>query len=113
MSLLDELIARVRNWASDRNLILGSNSEKQYLKLGSEMGELGDALLSGTTTERKDAIGDMTVVLIIMCDQLGYSFENCLALAYDEIKDRKGRMINGAFVKEENLPENQVGHHAE
>lgn len=34
---------------------------------------------------------------------LGYSFEECFELAYQEIKDRKGRWIDGSFVKEEDL----------
>lgn len=34
---------------------------------------------------------------------LGYSFEECFELAYNEIKDRKGRWIDGSFVKEEDL----------
>ena len=34
---------------------------------------------------------------------LGYDFEECFELAYQEIKDRKGRWIDGTFVKEEDL----------
>ena len=34
---------------------------------------------------------------------LGYDFEECFELAYNEIKDRKGRWIDGTFVKEEDL----------
>lgn len=36
---------------------------------------------------------------------LGYDFEECFELAYQEIKDRKGRWIDGSFVKEEDLPD--------
>lgn len=36
---------------------------------------------------------------------LGYDFEECFELAYQEIKDRKGRWIDGTFVKEEDLPD--------
>ena len=34
---------------------------------------------------------------------LGYNFEECFELAYQEIKDRKGRWVDGSFVKEEDL----------
>lgn len=34
---------------------------------------------------------------------LGYNFEECFELAYQEIKDRKGSWIDGSFVKEEDL----------
>ena len=33
----------------------------------------------------------------------GTNTENCLQIAYDAIKDRKGKMIDGVFVKEEDL----------
>lgn len=42
--------------------------------------------------------------LVIIAAQLGLSFEGCVAAAYDEIKDRKGRMVNGVFIKEGDLP---------
>ena len=44
----------------------------------------------------------MLVVLINLAAREGYSIESCLAVAWDDIKDRKGRMIDGIFVKEEN-----------
>ena len=41
--------------------------------------------------------------LKIISKSLGYDFEECFELAYQEIKDRKGRWIDGSFVKEEDL----------
>lgn len=35
--------------------------------------------------------------------KLGYDFADCFELAYNEIKDRKGRWVEGSFVKEEDL----------
>lgn len=35
---------------------------------------------------------------------LGYGFADCFEVAYNEIKDRKGKWIDGTFVKEEDLP---------
>lgn len=35
---------------------------------------------------------------------LNYDFTDCFELAYNEIKDRKGRWVEGSFVKEEDLP---------
>ena len=34
---------------------------------------------------------------------LDYDFTDCFELAYNEIKDRKGRWVDGCFVKEEEL----------
>ena len=48
-----------------------------------------------------DGIGDVLVTLIIVAEQLGLTLTECLAVAYLEIKDRKGRLVNGTFIKEE------------
>lgn len=89
----------IRQWASDRNLILGSTTDKQMLKLAEEMGELAGALARGKKPEAEDAIGDMVVVLTILANQLGVRIEDCIECAWDEIKDRKGIMRDGVFVK--------------
>lgn len=39
----------------------------------------------------------------MVCAYLGFSMRECIQRAWDEIKDRKGRMIDGIFVKEEDL----------
>lgn len=98
---LNNLTASVRKWANDRNLIEGATSQAQTVKLFEEGGEVAHAVARGNMDELKDGIGDMAVVLIILAAQNGMDFEECLASAYDEIKDRKGRMVDGIFVKEE------------
>lgn len=94
---MQELIDKVTLWAHDRNLVLGSNTKAQCLKLMSEVGELADNI--NKNNECIDDIGDCFVVLIILSNQLGVSLEACLQHAYDEIKDRKGVMYNGCFIK--------------
>lgn len=91
----------IREWAYDRDLISGrSNPNAQFLKLLEEVGELSRAIQKGNTTEFVDAIGDVVVVLTIMATQRNINIEDCIQLAYHEIKDRKGKMVNGVFVKE-------------
>lgn len=90
----------IRNWAAARNLIKGSTTDKQMLKLGEEFGELAGALARGKENEADDAIGDMVVVLTILAAQRGVQIEACIEKAWIEIKDRKGRMVDGVFVKE-------------
>lgn len=97
---LNELIFLTRKWAYDRNIIDGSDFYRQYMKAQSEMGELADALLKGNRDDTKDAIGDVLVVLINLAEQCQFSIQECLSAAYDEIKDRKGVMWQGVFVKE-------------
>jgi NTP pyrophosphatase (non-canonical NTP hydrolase) len=90
----------IRSWAEARNLVHGSNPRAQVLKLGEEYGELCAALARGQHEHTVDAIGDMIVVLTILAAQTGVEVEDCIASAWNEIKDRRGRMVNGVFVRE-------------
>ena len=65
-----------------------------------EAGELAQALLKDRKEETIDAIGDMVVVLTNLAELVGVDIEDCIISAYNEIKDRKGKMDNGTFVKE-------------
>jgi NTP pyrophosphatase (non-canonical NTP hydrolase) len=91
----------VTRWAEDRDLIQGSTREKQFTKLVEEVGELAAALARGKDLDAIDAIGDCAVVLVVIAAQLGVDFDYCCNEAWTEIKDRKGRMVNGVFVKTE------------
>lgn len=90
----------IRRWALARNLIEGSSPDRQLIKLEEEMQELAEAIAADSREEYIDAIGDCIVVLTIMAAQRGIYVEDCIAAAWDEIKDRKGRMVDGIFVKE-------------
>lgn len=174
---MKDLIAKIEQWAEDRNLIKGSTPEKQMLKLMEEFGELCAGIAKNKPEMIKDAIGDCVVVLTILnkqydlenrfaeatdkfqmpkefepdsisidfichsgelaiaiyiyedivphtdrqnrsmqrhilkclgsllalCYDKKLSMKDCVQHAYNQIKDRKGRMINGVFVKEEDL----------
>lgn len=91
---------RIRQWASDRNLIEGSDVKSQFVKLMEEAGELASAIAKQRDDEFADAVGDMFVVLTILSAQKGLDIEECIAGAWLEIKDRKGRMVDGVFVKD-------------
>ena len=91
---------KVIEWANERGLIKEENAPKQFIKLTSEVGELADALLKGDPYETIDAIGDIQVVLIILCEQLNINYSQALESAYNEIKERKGKTVNGTFIKE-------------
>ena len=92
---------RVRRWAAARNLIHGSTPTKQLVKLEEEMQELVVAIRNDDRKEFMDAIGDCIVVLTIMAAQKGINVEDCIDAAWEEIKHRKGKMIDGIFVKEQ------------
>jgi len=98
MQRMEILIKLVSQWHHDRNLIEGATSKDQVLKLIQEVGELSDSVCK--KQDVKDDIGDCLVILINIAEREGTTLEECLAIAYEDIKDRKGKMIDGIFVKE-------------
>lgn len=100
---MKKLIKKIENWFVDRDLHTLDGSG-QLLKLDEEVGELFEGFEEDDTGLMIDAVGDITVVLIGFCLQVGLDFETCVEVAYEEIKNRKGKVINGVFVKEEDLP---------
>ncbi len=92
------LVNKVKGWHSDRNLIDGSTDQAQFVKLIEEAGELAGNIARGKDV--RDDIGDMLVVLINIAARNNTSLAECLAVAWDDIKDRKGRMVAGVFIKE-------------
>lgn len=96
---MNELIDKCSQWSIDRQIIQNGNRETQCLKLVSEIGELADNIAKGRDVY--DDIGDCLVVLNNLALMHETSLEECLAYAYDDIKDRKGYMTaNGVFIKE-------------
>ena len=89
----------IRAWAKVRGIYEDGNAHTQYVKLQEEAGELAKALLEDNHEEIVDAIGDMVVVLTNLSQLEGIKIETCIASAYNEIKNRKGEMINGTFAK--------------
>lgn len=96
---LVELICKTVRWHYNRNLIEGSTDKAQLLKLLEEFNELSDSVSNGR--DIKDDVGDMLVVMINICERNNTTLYECLEVAYNDIKDRKGRMVDGIFVKEE------------
>lgn len=102
-----ELIDKVNEWADERNL-KQADPKIQWMRITEEVGEIRDVLLKPTKfTEPqaalKDAIGDALVTIIVLAHQLDLDVTECLSIAYEEIKNRKGKMVNGTFVKEADL----------
>lgn len=101
MNYLEHLESNIVGWHRDRNLIDGSTDKDQYLKLIQEAGELSDNICKGR--DIADDIGDMIVVLINIAERNGLSLAQCMEIAWNDIKDRRGRMVDGVFIKEEDL----------
>jgi len=90
----------IRTWANERGLYDGGDPKTQALKLAEEVGETCRAILKQDEPEIIDGIGDCVVVLTNLAELTGTPIEECIARAYDEIKDRKGKMNNGTFKKD-------------
>ena len=96
---MDDLIQNVIEWHHQKDIVDGSTEVYQALKLNEETGEMAGHVLKGK--DIKDDIGDCMVVLINLAERRGYTLQECLQHAYDEISGRKGQTINGTFIKDE------------
>ena len=92
--------AKILEWAKERGILIPDNATKQMLKLTEELGELAGAIAKNNKVDQIDAIGDIQVVLIILSEQLGINYKEALESAYNVIKERKGKTINGIFIKD-------------
>ena len=99
---MDELITKVEQWAKDKGLDQAQSS-KQMLKTVEEVGEVAAALARKEKDALRDGIGDVVVTLIILAMQNDMDLYECLNQAYNEIKGRTGKMVDGVFVKSSDL----------
>ena len=90
----------IRMWADNRGLYDKGDPKTQYIKLMEEVGEIGRAILKQDTDGIVDGIGDAVVVLTNLAELVGVPIEECIEAAYDEIKNRTGKMVNGTFKKD-------------
>lgn len=97
---LDELASKVWDWFEEHDL---HDPVMQMVKVQEEVGELAHEITRGRhhSPEVIDAIGDTLVTIIGMCHHLNIDPATALSVAYNEIKDRKGKVIDGSFVKEQ------------
>lgn len=98
---MDELTREIIMWRREKHI---DNYQLQVCKVVEELGELCSELTRGRTNGPAviDALGDTLVTVLILADILGYTPKDCLTVAYNEIKNRKGVTINGSFVKADN-----------
>ena len=107
----EELKIKVEEWANDKDLLHSENAEKQFMKFIEEVfefkTEMDDnqrfAACCVDIKNMKLEMGDIFVTLIILCNQLGIDCVECLQMAYEKISKRRGKTIDGIFVKEEDL----------
>jgi NTP pyrophosphatase (non-canonical NTP hydrolase) len=122
----EELSALVLQWGEDKGIFAKSTPLRQLDKTQEELDETKEALqklasLAGqeilseelltddpdtldleedALAEAKDGIGDMLVTIILLAKMIDMNSVDCLQAAYDVIKKRTGKMVNGQFVKD-------------
>lgn len=132
-NIAPQVIENISRWHHDRNLIDGTTDWNQTKKLLEEFIEVVAAQMPGqdpmaiavqvrTWTEQlydagriktvdpenaqtalKDGLGDMGVVAVNIAERNDWGYAYCLNASYQEIKDRKGKMVDGMYIKEEDL----------
>jgi NTP pyrophosphatase (non-canonical NTP hydrolase) len=100
---LNDLQESTTQWANDRNLIEGTTPDKQFIKLVEEVGEIAACLAKDKPQELKLEIGDALVCLNNLCVQKGFTLNDAFNAAWLKIKDRKGILKDGFFIKENDL----------
>ena len=103
--IFEELHEAIMQWAENRNMISPKNTSRQYMKVSEELGEIAEGINKNNREQVEDSLGDILVTLIILAQDLNFDLLDCLNSAYNVIKDRKGKTINGVFVKESDLRE--------
>lgn len=103
----EELHEAVIQWANDRNMIKQDKltALSQLAKVTEEHGELSAGINKNDEEKIKDSLGDSLVTLIILAQDLNFDLLDCLNIAYNVIKDRKGKVIDGSYIKESDLHE--------
>lgn len=99
----EQLKTKVEEWADDKDLIRFENRFKQFEKVVEEVFELKEEMIQNNKKNTKLEFGDVIVTLIILSNQLNIDFVECLEMAYGKISKRKGKTIDGTFVKEADL----------
>jgi len=95
-----QLFKNIAQWGHDKGIINQSTPMLQFHKTLEEVNELEEAIMDSNLDEIKDAIGDITVTLVLQAEMNGLDYLECVQSAYDIISKRKGKMVNGIFIKE-------------
>ena len=96
----EELKKNVISWATEKGIFEKGTPEAQAWKTLEEAQEILDGIITENNEEIIDGIGDTLVTLIIQAEMQGVDLLECLEIAYNVIAKRKGKMIDGQFVKE-------------
>lgn len=99
----ETLARKIVNRFTNIGIVKPENAKTQFIKVTEELGELAEGINKDKPEQVKDSLGDVLVTLILLAEDLNLNLLDCLNSAWNEIKDRKGEVKNGSFVKEADL----------
>ena len=99
----ETLARKIINRFTGIGIVKPENAKTQFMKVTEELGELAEGINKDKPEQIKDSLGDVLVTLILLAEDLNLNLLDCLNSAWGEIKDRKGKVKDGSFVKEEDL----------
>lgn len=102
-SSYETLVRKIINRFTEIGIVKPENAKTQFMKVTEELGELAEGINKDKPEQIKDSLGDVLVTLILLAEDLNLNLLDCLNSAWNEIKDRKGEVKDGSFVKEEDL----------
>lgn len=97
---LEQFEALFLGWANDRDLLHAANDKAQVRKVMEEAHEVEQAILNNDQANFEEEAGDVIVSLAILCAQRGTNLAHCAGVAWEKIRNRKGKTENGTFVKD-------------
>ena len=97
---LDALDEKILAWGLEKGILPNPDPLSQWDKTEEEVAELRQAIYEHDIDEVKDAIGDIYVTITMQAEAWGFTMEECVQAAYDVIKRRTGKMVDGKFVKD-------------
>jgi NTP pyrophosphatase (non-canonical NTP hydrolase) len=100
--MTDNLELAVVEWAHDKGIFDNSDPIAQISKMKEEVEELDEELtfIDKSLIRIEGELGDVLVTVIIQAHFHGLSLADCLQQAHDKISKRKGKLVDGVFVKE-------------
>jgi len=118
----EELSKLVIEWGESKGIFYSSTPLRQLDKTQEELDETREALKKLNNLDRqpnlmevlgippenkedilaevKDGIGDMLVTIVLLAKMVDLDTSDCLDAAYNVIKSRTGKMVDGQFVKD-------------
>lgn len=97
---LKKLHTQIVGWGYEKGIIQAANPMAQWNKTQEEVNELKEAIEKNDYEAISDAIGDSIVTLFLQAEMQKVNIVKCLSDVYDIISKRKGKLVNGTFVKE-------------